>query len=159
MARSEARDLFADLMAEIDRNSQRVERRKVRADPKANKLTRLMGEGRTAAYRYWDAGENEQGERVTYCCTTRRNLAGYFLVWRQREKLDNGRWTYRRDRWGAWKVRRRAREECAHRAELVKAERARTPLKASHKHRSRMPSAVFNPSLRPRAATNSYSAI
>ena len=94
----------------------RRESERAKADPKANKLTRVM-EGRHGM-RYWwiPAGKDGLGRRVYFCWTRHRNVAGYFLGWRE----VNGKKLVKRDMWIARKAKWRAKEVAERRAAAFK---------------------------------------
>lgn len=100
-----------------------------KANPKANKLTRVM-EGRYGMnYRYWHAGKDGLGRHVRFCWTMHRNVAGYFLTWRETYSVPRGkqrRQTVKRDQWAARKVKKRAKALAEKRAERFKQKHAPT---------------------------------
>lgn len=77
----EVRSLMSKMWADIQRSSNEAEKRRAEADPVKHKLSRVI-EGGTG-YSYYDAGKNGRGSRVRYCYATNRNVAGYFLLWRE----------------------------------------------------------------------------
>ena len=90
----------------------------IRRDPAKHKLTLLM-DG-PLRYRYWSAGKDGRGRRVRYCYSTGRNVAGYYLSWREVIGKRGGK----RDQWAARKLRKAASELARKRAEAWKAKHA-----------------------------------
>lgn len=103
------------VLMEMEISAQEVEREKIEADPKAHKTTGMMaGHSR---YRYWSAKHKlPTGERVTFCYSTGRNVAGYFLAWREVWDVEKGEG--RRDHWVADKKRKMACEHAKRACEI-----------------------------------------
>jgi hypothetical protein len=104
---------MADVWREIEDVNNSIEREQAQADPKAHKLSKVMEKG--ANYDYYPAGKTKRGYTVSFCWTTKRNVAGYFLGWRQvskpATKAEAKRGmvsTIKRDRWIARKSRKAA---------------------------------------------------
>ena len=73
-----------------------------KADPKRHKLTTLF-EG-PANYAYWPAGRDARGAKVRFCWSKHRNVAGYFLGWREvesKQSLKRFDFFARRAKWRA----------------------------------------------------------
>jgi len=102
------------------------ERLSAEADPKAHKLTRVMA--KSLSYRWTPAGKDGRGRAVYFCWSCHRNVAGYFLGWRE---VKGGRVT-KRDQWIARKCRRRAQELAHRRAERFRAQHTRTETEQAH---------------------------
>lgn len=83
-----------------------------KADPKKHKLSRVM-EGRYGLNYYWlPSGKDGLGRKVYFCWSKHRNVAGYFLTWREVYSIPRGkdkRQRVKRDQWVARKVKKRAR--------------------------------------------------
>ena len=110
------RELFEKCMADWERDRMDRETRQAKADPAKHRLTRVC-EGRWG-YRFFRA-PSIGGAKVAYCYSTVKNVAGYYLSWRERiAEVGAGR----RDEWQAHKTRRHAK----HMAQW-KAEQAMTP--------------------------------
>lgn len=90
----------------------------IRRDPAKHKLTLLM-DG-PLRYRFWRAGKDGRDRQVRYCYSTGRNVAGYYLSWREVVGKRGGK----RDQWAARKLRKAASELARKRAEAWKAKRA-----------------------------------
>jgi hypothetical protein len=108
-APSEIKDLAQQLMRDIQAADLVREREQVKADPETNRTTRIFVDG-GSGYRYYSA-INGRGSQVRYCYSTRRNIAGYFLIWREVETKRQ----IKRDRWDSTKTKRDAMAECRRR--------------------------------------------
>lgn len=71
---------------------------------RAYKLSRVM-DG-PLRYRFYRGGKDGRGRQVRFCYATVRNVAGYYLGWREVIGKTGGH----RDQWTASKVRRRMAE-------------------------------------------------
>lgn len=114
-------DLFEQIMGRVQRTAQDRELARIRSDPKAHKLTRLMADGKSTSYRYVPAGVDGWNRTVWFCWSCHRNAAGYFLGWREVTRRDG---TGKRDQWVARRVRKRAKELAMRRANRFKARQA-----------------------------------
>lgn len=94
MSNPEIQELFAD----FSRMNREREEAAAKADPAKHKLSRVMENSR---YRFWDGGKNGRGQTVRFCYSTHRNVAGYFLGWRE----IAGKTVTKRDQWTARKTR------------------------------------------------------
>lgn len=94
------------LMLELQADQLDRERKRVVADPAKHKKTLFFPEDAKMNYRYFAV--NKTGPEIRYCWSTSRNLAGYFLGWRETVKRDG---SGKRDRWLAFK--RRDSVKCA----------------------------------------------
>lgn len=112
------RPLVAELWADIQKSSNDREAAKAKADPIAHKLSRVI-EGGTG-YTYYSAGKDGRGRKVRFCWSSHRNVAGYFLGWREVESKKQTK----RDMWAARKVRRRLAELAKRRADSFKSRAA-----------------------------------
>lgn len=100
------------MMLEMQIEAIKRRRAAVLADPVKHKLTLEFPEGARMSWRYCRV-EKAGWPRVRYCYSTERNLAGYFLGWRETVKKDgNGR----RDQWIASKRRNTVRDKAISRA-------------------------------------------
>jgi hypothetical protein len=95
----------------MELEAQDRERKLVEADPKKHSTTTIMA-GKSN-YLRWPAkrivdDEQERVSEVHFCYSTGRNIAGYFLAWREVVELKGG--VGKRDRWVAFKKRRVARD-------------------------------------------------
>jgi hypothetical protein len=64
-------------LASLERHAEAV-----KADPAKHKLTLQFPPGAKLNWRYWQV-HKAKVPRVRYCYSTERNLAGYFLCWRE----------------------------------------------------------------------------
>lgn len=87
-----------ELFADFTKMNREREATAAKADPSKHKLSRVMDNTR---YRFWDGGTNGRGQRVRFCYSTHRNVAGYFLGWRE----VVGKTQTKRDQWTARKTR------------------------------------------------------
>lgn len=94
--------LLGPLFMEMERDRNKAEEVRAKADPLAHKKTRVMA---NTGYRYWNAGRDGRGSLVLFCWSSHRNVAGFFLGWRQTQ-YRNGK--IKRDMW----VSRRRRKRC-----------------------------------------------
>jgi hypothetical protein len=73
----------ADIFRGVELADQRVELARIRSDPKAHRLTRLMAPGAKLSYRYTAGGTDHTGRTVRFCWSVHRNAAGFFLAWKE----------------------------------------------------------------------------
>lgn len=104
---------FRDLIESFHRMNNDREQAAAKRDPISNKMSRLFPAGVSAAYRYYPAGKNGKGQRILYCWSSHRNVAGFFLGWRE-VYMKNG--NVKRDRWLSRRVKGRCKEIAARRA-------------------------------------------
>jgi hypothetical protein len=106
------------LMLEMQIESIERRRKAVLADPAKHKTTLEFPEDARMSSRYW-GDIKTRGKRYRYCYSTERNLAGYFLCWREvwHEKKGIGE----RDMFTASKRRLTVREQARKRHEAHKA--------------------------------------
>lgn len=114
------RGLFAERLAHIQRMDYEAEERRAKADPLAHKYTRVTT---NTSYRHYRAGRNGKNQDVRYCYATHRNVAGFFLGWRETIRRDG---IVKRDQWVSRRVKQRVVEICQRRANKMLAA-ARTP--------------------------------
>ena len=96
---------FRELFASFAKMNNDREETAAKADPLAHKTSRLFPSGVSAGYRYYGGKRNGKGQRVLFCYSVHRNVAGFFLGWRE-VYMKNG--TVKRDRW----VSRRVKARC-----------------------------------------------
>jgi len=109
MARLASDPLIARMFADYARMNNERETAAAKADPAAHKLSRVFDGG--PRYRYWRAGRDARGREVRFCWSTNRNVAGYFLAWRE----VIGKTSSKRDQWAARKSRAACTELAARR--------------------------------------------
>jgi Txe/YoeB family toxin of Txe-Axe toxin-antitoxin module len=123
---------FADILRRFERDNMEVEEAAAKRNPKAHKLSRVFAKGNR--YVYTPAGKDGRGRTIWFCRSTQRNVAGYFLVWRQIEtkakkkatKVGDLVSTTKRDQWTGFKSKKAAIALCRRRAERFrKAQAAR----------------------------------
>lgn len=71
------------LLHDMNKMAQDSAIREAKSDPVKHKLTKIMEDD--SNYGYFSAGKNGRGSAVRYCYTVGRNVAGYFLIWREIE--------------------------------------------------------------------------
>ena len=96
------RDLMISMWADIEQSSRKNEAKRAKDDPVSNRLTRVFDPGARMAWRYYDAGKDGRGRKVRFAWATTRNVAGYFLGWRQVINKDG---SGKRDQWTASRTR------------------------------------------------------
>lgn len=94
-----------DMINSMFRVDHSAERDAARRDPVRHKLTRVME--KPLSYRYYPQKKSRGGTTVWWCWSCHRNVAGYFLSWRE-VRHKNG--TVRRDYWFAHRVKARLKE-------------------------------------------------
>lgn len=97
-------EIIERIWRDVHRNMLAAEAIAAKRDPVAHKLTRVMEKPMT--YRYYRQLGTRRGRIVRWCWTCHRNVAGYFLAWREVETKDE----VVRDRWIANRVRKRLQE-------------------------------------------------
>jgi len=120
----EIQKLMGEMWADIQQSSHKREEARAKVDPQAHKMSRVLA---NSNYRYLRAGEDGRGREVRFCWSTHRNVAGYFLGWRELVGKQGGK----RDRWTARRVRGRVKEIAERRANAFRGHRepaeGRTP--------------------------------
>lgn len=104
-----SREVSANLnkiFADFTQSARKAESERAKANPLAYKNSRVMEDG--AGYRYYVAGLNGRGSKVRFCYTTKRNVAGYFLLWREVETAKH----VKRDQWDATTSKSSAIRSC-----------------------------------------------
>lgn len=81
------------MFAEFQQVSREREEREAKADPEKHRLSRVFSG--PMRWRYYRAKDG-RGTEVRYCYATTPNVAGYYLVWREK-RFKDGRVT--RDKW------------------------------------------------------------
>lgn len=115
-------DVLANLWREVTQAGYRAEREAAERDPQRYRLSRVMAPGKRLSYRYARTLRPTKGRTVRYCWTCNRNVAGFFLGWRETETAGK----VKRDQWTARRVKARlaelqTRRTKAHAARLTKA--------------------------------------
>lgn len=111
---------MASMWADIQSADHNRRLKAAKAEPAANKLTKVFDPDARMSYRYYDGGKDGRGRKVWFCWATERNAAGYFLGWREVRGKTGGK----RDQWVARKVKARCKEAAKRRADVFKAKRA-----------------------------------
>lgn len=113
---------FQNMLLEMQIDGIQRRRKAVLDNPAAHKTTLDFPEGARMNWHYW-GDINSRGKRYRYCYSIERNLAGYFLGWR--EVWDRKRGVGQRDMIRASKRRTTVKEQAlkrykAHKARLTK---------------------------------------
>ena len=90
--------VIAGMFADFTRMNREREEAAAKADPAKHKLSRVFEDAR---YRFYDAGRNGRGQAVRFCYSSHRNVAGYFLGWREvvgKKQTKRDKWTARKSR-------------------------------------------------------------
>lgn len=119
--RLEADPAIRQLLGDLEQSRLEMAADRAKRDPKSNKLTTVFPPGSPLRWRYYSAGRDGRGRSVRFCYSTARNVAGYFLGWREVAGKESGK----RDRWTASKTRRIVTERARARAAAFKAEQAK----------------------------------
>jgi hypothetical protein len=121
----EVQRMFADLWAGLQRDNLKREQRAAEADPRAHRLSRTFNGPGGTNYHYVWGGLNGKGQSVYYCWSIHRNVAGYFLSWRQTRQKSG---VTKRDQWAARRARKAAQALAKRRAAAFARQR---PVKAA----------------------------
>lgn len=71
--------LFHSIWSDMQRMQNNRVQREAKEDPAKYRNCRVFED---SSYRYYET-KNKRGSRVRFCYSTHRNVAGYFLVWRE----------------------------------------------------------------------------
>ena len=96
---AEVEAMLGKMIAEWEQESLRAEEKRIKADPLAHKLTTIFPRG-DSGYLFWEV--KSRGRRYRYCYSTKRNVAGFYLGWREVLGKKNGK----RDMWLSRRVRK-----------------------------------------------------
>lgn len=99
----EVQALFGKLFADMNRTNLELEEKSAQIDPRSHRLSRTFSGPGGTNYHYFTGGRNGKGQSILFCWSIHRNVAGYFLTWRQ-VRQQNG--ITKRDQWAARKSRR-----------------------------------------------------
>jgi len=97
-----ANKLIASVWRDLQRDSFRSEKAAAEANPVKYRNSRVFDGG--LAYSYFYAGTNGHGQVVRFCYSRNRNVAGYFLIWRQVHSKKG----WKRDQWDSTTSKRAA---------------------------------------------------
>lgn len=102
---SRVQQILAPLIMDMERESMQREEKKAKEDPLANKMSRVFP-AKQMGYRFW-ATKDGRGSTVRFCYSSHRNVAGFFLGWRE-TWYKGGK--VKRDKWISRRKRRRCSE-------------------------------------------------
>ena len=71
---------LAEMFADFEQSQNAVEAKLAKADPVTHKLSKVFD---NASYRYFSGGKDGRRREVRFCYSCHRNVAGYFLAWRE----------------------------------------------------------------------------
>ena len=109
-------DFLNECWRDLEKASHKRESESAKADPKAHKLSRVMEGQHGMNYHWFPAGKDGRGRSVYLCWSLHRNVAGYFLGWRE----VHAKKTVKRDQWIARKAKCRAKGVAERRAEAFR---------------------------------------
>lgn len=124
---------FADIFRRMERDNLEREEEAAKRNPKAHKLSRVFAKGNR--YVYTPAGKSARGATVRFCRSTQRNVAGYFVCWREVEtpskkkakKVGDLVSTTKRDQWTGFRSKKAAIALCRRRAAAFRARQSARP--------------------------------
>lgn len=106
-------NLFSDLWADMEAVRAKELRELAKRDPIGNRLVKLFDKGTNYRFYYSTDG---RGRKIRFCYSIHRNVAGYFLGWREVEPAKRtGYW--KRDKWIASRKKRRIVDVARNRSE------------------------------------------
>ena len=108
-------EMVAGLIASFHRDNLSAEKRAAVADPLGHKNTRVFDKG--MSYRYFSC-VNRKGQSVLFCYSVHRNVAGFFLGWREVRQRSG---KVKRDMFLSRRVKKRCIEIARRRAEALRA--------------------------------------
>lgn len=116
-----AQDMLNALWRDVQQTGMEAEERAAKADPAAYRLSRVMERGRPLRYVYYGPVKG-RGRETRYCWSVHRNVAGFYLGWREVVTPK----AVMRDQFTARRVKQRLieladRRLAAHRGRLAKA--------------------------------------
>lgn len=97
-------EIIERIWRDVHRNMLEAEAIAARRDPVAHKLSKVME--KPMSYRYYRQLGTRRGRVVRWCYTCHRNVAGYFLAWREVETATE----IKRDHWIASRTKKRLQE-------------------------------------------------
>ena len=111
--------MLAGLIGDYHTSMHKAEEARAKADPVKYKNTRLFDAGKKH-YNYY-AAPKVRGRIIRFCWSTNRNVAGYYLTWR--EVIRPGKGYGKRDMFVASKVKRRCKERALKRLNALRKRR------------------------------------
>lgn len=104
---------LAGLFQSFAQDDRKREEAAAKKDPLAYKHSKVM---KDTSYRYY-ANTNGRGSRVLFCYSVHRNVAGFFLGWREVHTKKQ----VKRDMWVSRRVKKKVIALCRRRSEAFKA--------------------------------------
>ena len=127
-------EAFAPMFRQMEQEQREREEAAAKANPAKFKLSRTMERGKPTSARYWGIVKDKRGRKISYCWSAHRNVAGYFIGWREVEtpvkrkrapKPGDVLSTVKRDQWTARKVKKRLEELQKRRTDALRARLAK----------------------------------
>jgi hypothetical protein len=119
--------VLGPMMDELMQSGFKKTEEAAKADPVRYKKSRVYPAGVSTNYHWIPAGRDGKGREVFFCWSVHRNVAGYFLGWRQVYYRDRDK-TVKRDRWLSSRKRRVVEAAARRRAEAFQQKQAERAL-------------------------------
>lgn len=113
---------LAPFFSELAQAQYKRTEQEAKANPRAYRTSRVFPPGVNTSYRYYPAGKDGRGRTIRFCWSCHRNVAGYFLAWREVRSKDGSEG--RRDQWAARRTRKRLEERAKRLADAFRAKHA-----------------------------------
>ena len=95
----ELNEFMGRMLLEFQADQIDTMRERAKRDPVGNKMVKVFDKG--PGYKYFrGCGTDGRGRTVQFCYSVHRNVAGYFLGWREMLTKKGGS-TWKRDKWVA----------------------------------------------------------
>lgn len=107
------------LFQSFEQDNRKREEAAAQRDPLAHKFSKVF---KDSSYRYY-SGTNGRGSKVRFCYSVHRNVAGFFLGWREVQT----RRQVKRDMWVSRRVKKKVISICRRRSEALKKRLAAKP--------------------------------
>jgi hypothetical protein len=114
------------MLQSLARGNQEREVAAAKADPLTHKFCRIFPKGVDANYRYCSGGMDGRHRKVHYCYSVNRNVAGFYLGWREvvsKKQVKRDCWIARRKRWKVTEIAEQKAEAARARWERFQAQR------------------------------------
>ena len=127
---------LAPIFREFEQAQMEREAEAAKRDPARHRLSKVMERGKSMNYRHWGVVKDKRGRRITYCWSVHRNVAGFFLGWREVEtpikrkrpaKVGEAVSDIKRDQWTARRTKKRLEELQKRRTDALRAKYPSAP--------------------------------
>lgn len=118
---STSQNILAELWAETLQAQFNAEKRKAEADPVKHRLSTVFEDG--ANYRFY-ATKNARGSTVRFCWSVNRNVAGFYLFWRETGTGKGRKRRWKRDQFDSTKSKQDAKRVSLQRYNELKGAKA-----------------------------------